>query len=47
MMANREQRSTKEKKKPKADKSKAKPAATSTSPFAEPRNQKPGTPGKK
>ncbi|MGH6888227.1 MAG: hypothetical protein ACREHF_03375 [Rhizomicrobium sp.] len=46
-MANREQRSNKEKKKPKADKDKAKPTSSSTSPFAEPRNQKPAPQGKK
>ncbi|HEY6578396.1 MAG TPA: hypothetical protein VIY09_03675 [Rhizomicrobium sp.] len=46
-MANREQRSNKEKKKPKSDKDKTKPMATSASPFAEPRNQKPAQPGKK
>jgi hypothetical protein len=46
-MANREQRKNKEKKKPKADKSKLKPATTSTSPFADPRTQKQATPGKK
>jgi hypothetical protein len=46
-MANREQRSNKEKKKPKAEKDKAKPATTSASPFAEPRNQKPPQVGKK
>jgi hypothetical protein len=45
-MANREQRSNKEKKKPKADK-KAKPAAASASPFGEPRNQKPAASAKK
>ena len=45
-MANREQRGNKEKKKPKTDKIKGK-AASSTSPFAEQRTQKPGTPGKK
>jgi hypothetical protein len=45
-MANREQRSNREKKKPKKDKSAVKPATTSTSPFAEQRNQKP-QPGKK
>jgi hypothetical protein len=46
-MANREQRSNKEKKKPKADKDKMKPAAVQGSPFAEPRTQKPPLPGKK
>jgi hypothetical protein len=45
-MANREQRNNREKKKPKSDKLKAKPA-TSTSPFAEQRTQKPAAPGKK
>jgi len=45
-MANREQRKNKEKKKPKAEKT-AKQATTSTSPFAESRNQKPSAPGKK
>ena len=45
-MANREQRPNKEKKKPKADKSKVKPVTTSASPFGEQRNQKP-QPGKK
>jgi hypothetical protein len=44
-MANREQRSNKEKKKPKADKNKSKPAPVHASPFAEPRNEKPA--GKK
>jgi hypothetical protein len=46
-MANREQRKNKEKKKPKAEKNKLKPATTSTSPFADPRTQKPAAPGKK
>ncbi|HTT84575.1 MAG TPA: hypothetical protein VMF67_13935 [Rhizomicrobium sp.] len=45
-MANREQRSNKEKKKPKSDKNKAKPT-TSTSPFAEQRGTKPTPSGKK
>ncbi|HEX4158931.1 MAG TPA: hypothetical protein VHY79_10680 [Rhizomicrobium sp.] len=45
-MANREQRNNREKKKPKADKVKAKPA-NSTSPFAEQRTQKPAASGKK
>jgi len=39
-MANREQRSNKEKKKPKADKNKVKPVTTSTTPFGEQRNPK-------
>lgn len=46
-MANREQRSNKEKKKPKADKTKAKTVSTQSSPFAESRSQKPQPPGKK
>jgi len=46
-MANREQRSNKEKKKPKADKSKLKPAAVQSSPFGEPHNLKPPPAGKK
>jgi len=45
-MANREQRSNREKKKPKAEKSKVKPATTSTSPF-EQQAQKKAAPGKK
>jgi hypothetical protein len=45
-MANREQRTNKEKKKPKADK-KGKPVATSASPFGEQRNQKPAASAKK
>lgn len=45
-MANREQHGNKEKKKPKADKNKAKPTATATSPFSDPRNQK-SAPGSK
>jgi hypothetical protein len=45
-VANREQRSNKEKKKPKKDKDTVKSATTSTSPFSEPRSQKP-QPGKK
>jgi hypothetical protein len=45
-MANREQRPNKEKKKPKKDKDQVKPVTTSTSPFSDPRNQKP-QPGKK
>jgi hypothetical protein len=45
-VANREQRSNKEKKKPKKDKDAIKPVTTSTSPFGEQRNQKP-QPGKK
>jgi len=45
-MANREQRSNREKKKPKKDKDKIKPVMTSTSPFGEQRNPKP-PPGKK
>jgi hypothetical protein len=45
-MANREQRSNKEKKKPKTDK-KAKPAAMSASPFGEQRAQKPAASTKK
>jgi hypothetical protein len=45
-MANREQRSSREKKKPKAEKSKANPATTSTSPF-EQQAQKKASPGKK
>jgi hypothetical protein len=44
-MANREQRKNKEKKKPKAEKSKLK--AASTSPFADSRAQKQAAPGKK
>lgn len=39
-MANREQRSNREKKKPKKEKPKSAPT-TSTSPFGEQRNQKP------
>lgn len=46
-MANREQRSNREKKKPKTEKVKGKPAGSSASPFAEQRTQKPATPGKK
>lgn len=46
-MANREQRSNKEKKKPKTDKDKTKPSATSASPFGEQRNPKPAQAGKK
>jgi hypothetical protein len=46
-MANREQRSNKEKKKPKSDKDKVKPTAVQGSPFGEPRNQKPPPAGKK
>jgi hypothetical protein len=46
-MANREQHGNKEKKKPKAEKNKAKPPTTSTSPFADPRNQKTAPAGKK
>ena len=40
-MANREQRSNREKKKPKKDKSAIKPATATASPFSEQRNQKP------
>ena len=46
-MANREQHGNKEKKKPKSDKDKAKPATTSISPFAEQRGAKPPPSGKK
>jgi hypothetical protein len=46
-MANREQHGNKEKKKPKSDKNKGKPAATPASPFAEQRSAKPGTSAKK
>jgi hypothetical protein len=46
-MANREQRRNKEKKKPKSEKNKPKPTTASTSPFGEPRNQKPAPAGKK
>lgn len=46
-MANREQRNNREKKKPKAEKNKGKPAPTTTSPFAEQRSQKPAATGKK
>jgi hypothetical protein len=46
-MAQREQHGNKEKKKPKADKNKIKPTTSPTSPFSDPRNQKPVTAGKK
>lgn len=46
-MAHREQHGNKEKKKPKADKNKAKPQTTPTSPFADPRYQKSPPAGKK
>jgi hypothetical protein len=46
-MANREQRGNKEKKKPKAEKNKAKATTSSTSPFGEQRNPKSAQSAKK
>lgn len=46
-MAHREQHGNREKKKPKSDKNKAKPAAAPASPFAEQRGAKPAPSDKK